>query len=487
MRAGRCVRARLRQATCPRPHRARARRTRPARERARPEATEGRRRGRRSSPRRSADARHRDRAGRTEAGGAPRTVGSPGAPTSGGSCRASCRGRGPERSPGRRGGSATSRARRRRSCVPRESAIDQLAGRPERGRPGRVRRRARRCREHRSHAGRRGARREDRCLARWPACSARGRVPAPPPARSGRRSRTTRASANTTPPARSMFSSIRAGKTSRPSSALRTAAAAPPAKRRALVSASHSACQAPAARWCSCTSEPVSRPDAAAAPRAHETASTDETGLRFCGIVDETPCPEPAASATSPTSVCASNVMSRPIFPQAPASAASAAPTSVTRTRFVCQGSVGCASPSLRAKSSATAGPSTPNAPSVPAAPPSCAARPSERTRSSQAVASSRPDEPTRRNEPERRRDGLLKQRAGGHHALAVLPGQRRCGRHGCRRVVERQPARPRGNEHRRAVEDVLARCAAVHPVGGRRADPRPQRADERLHGIACT
>ena len=170
------------------------------------------------------------------------------------------------------------------------------------------------------------------------------------------------------------------------------------------MSASHSACQAPAARWCSWTSEPVSTPDAAAAPRAQATASTDETGLRLCGIVDETPCPEPAASATSPTSVWASSVMSRPIFPQAPASAASAAPSSATRTRLVCHGSVGSREPELAREVAGERRPvGTERAERAGGA--------SELRREPLRAHAFEPrrrveqtDEPTRRDEPERRR-----------------------------------------------------------------------------------
>ena len=44
---------------------------------------------------------------------------------------------------------------------------------------------------------------------------------------------------------------------------------------------------------------------------AHVKARTDPAGLRFCGMVDESPA---APSVTSPTSVWASSTMSDPIL-----------------------------------------------------------------------------------------------------------------------------------------------------------------------------
>ena len=76
--------------------------------------------------------------------------------------------------------------------------------------------------------------------------------------------------------------------------------------------------------------------------------------------------------------------------------------------------------------------------------------------------------EPAGRLQAEGDRHGLLQQRPPGHHRRAVLAGQprRRLGR--AAQVVEQRLERAPRDEHRRAVEDVLARRAAVH-VGGRR------------------
>ena len=78
------------------------------------------------------------------------------------------------------------------------------------------------------------------------------------PSRSGSRNATR--SASTRPPVRSRFARIPAASTSSDSSAPASAASAPPVCASAPESASHSACQAPAARSCSCSSDPSRTP-----------------------------------------------------------------------------------------------------------------------------------------------------------------------------------------------------------------------------------
>ena len=63
-------------------------------------------------------------------------------------------------------------------------------------------------------------------------------------------------------------------------------------------------------------------------PGSMRPQAWSETGLRFCGIVEDPPAD---ASATSLTSVCASSATSRPTFAAAPAAPSSAAPSSATR------------------------------------------------------------------------------------------------------------------------------------------------------------
>ena len=79
---------------------------------------------------------------------------------------------------------------------------------------------------------------------------------------------------------------MRSASTSRPSSVSRSRAAAPPVYASASESAFHSACHAPAARSCSCSTR-RSTPAAAWTCSAQARTSTEPTGFRLCGIVDE--------------------------------------------------------------------------------------------------------------------------------------------------------------------------------------------------------
>ena len=205
------------------------------------------------------------------------------------------------------------------------------------------------------------------------------------PSRSSSRNATR--SASTSPPRRSRFARIRSGCTSSASSVSAIAASAPPVWASAPESASHSACQAPAARSCSWSSASVSTDACAAASRAEARASAAPTGFRFWGIVEDAPAP----AEISPTSVCARSRTSSAIFAAAPAATASAPPRAAMRARFVCQGRAGTARSSSSAYSSSTRMPSSPKPESVPAAPPSWAARRSSAISASSARASATP------------------------------------------------------------------------------------------------
>ena len=186
------------------------------------------------------------------------------------------------------------------------------------------------------------------------------------------------------------LTSIRSPCTCRPASTSAMFAAAPPVAARTPEMPSHSACQAPTARSCSCTRPPVRSVAKACARRAPARASVDPTGLRLCASVDDEPRPSPAGSLSSPTSVWAISTTSSAILPSAPASVARADPRAATRTRIVCQGSEGSARPSVLAMRPMTCGPCSPSAASVPAAPPSCTASRS-RASSTRRCASSVP------------------------------------------------------------------------------------------------
>ena len=87
---------------------------------------------------------------------------------------------------------------------------------------------------------------------------------------------------------------------------------------------------------------------------------------------------------------------------------------------------------------------------------------------------------------PERRRDRLLEERPPGHDRRAVGVRQAGGGIGRAVEVLEDGRTGTGGDEHRRRVQDVLARRAAVD-VGRRRAADRPrQRLDQRHDRIAA-
>ena len=108
----------------------------------------------------------------------------------------------------------------------------------------------------------------------------------------------------------------------------------------------HSACQAPAARSCSCSMQASRVATSPGACLAHARADTAATGLRLCGIEDE---PPGAVSRTSPTSVWASRTTSPAALAIAPQAVPSPAASSAIRERSVCHGSTGASRPSSAA------------------------------------------------------------------------------------------------------------------------------------------
>ena len=174
--------------------------------------------------------------------------------------------------------------------------------------------------------------------------------------------------------------------------------------------------------------------------------------------------------------------MSSATFEQADADAANAAPSSATGARFVCHGTSGSSSSSSAANRPTTSSACGPSAASVPAAPPSWAGkrRPARRSRASRS-----PESQSAARYPNRRRDCRLQQRArrGRRRAIGLGdPGALdQC-------VVEiRLHERDRGlrDEHRPAVDDVLAGRAVVDISGSVPAHPFAKRANERLGRVA--
>ena len=87
--------------------------------------------------------------------------------------------------------------------------------------------------------------------------------------------------------------------------------------------------------------------------------------------------------------------------------------------------------------------------------------------------------------EAERRRHGVLQERPGDHRRLAVLACERRGRRRHAVGFGEHERERPPRDEHRGRVDDVLARRAAVHVPRRVVADRAGEGAHERLDGVA--
>ena len=180
------------------------------------------------------------------------------------------------------------------------------------------------------------------------------------------------ASASTRPWVRPRLRRIRSASTSRPSSRPIACCNAPETRQQSSGRVSHSACQRPRLRSCSCgiAANRVETSPGARVAAAISTALL--TGLRLCGMVEEPPRPAPAGSKTSPASVCISRLTSRPNLPRLPATRPSTLANSTRRSRWVCQGCSGKARPSSSASAAATGRACSPSAASVPEAPPNC-------------------------------------------------------------------------------------------------------------------
>ena len=94
-------------------------------------------------------------------------------------------------------------------------------------------------------------------------------------------------------------------------------------------------------------------------------------------------------------------------------------------------------------------------------------------------------DEPTGRLEPERRRHRLLQQRACGHHCVPVLSRDARAFVRCAGELVVHELRRALRHQHGGRVDDVLARRAEMDGARMGLADPRPQRANERLGRVS--
>ena len=286
---------------------------------------------------------------------------------------------------------------------------------------------------------------------------------------------------------RSRFARIRSGSTGQALERLvQRPRAAPPVPRERVASARrHSLCQAPAARSCSPAIAASSTPTRPRTDRAAARARIAPTGFCLCGIADEPPRPPPLASATSPTSVCASSTMSSATFSTAPAAIAERARRAPPTGRAVAvPGQRRLVEPELaREARRARRARASPSAASVPAAPPSCAGEPAARA----AAPARRVDagQPARGLEPERHRQRLLQQRPARHHACR---GARAASARARRRPPRRArpasaPARASRRASPRVSSDVLAGRAAVDALAARRR-PRAARCTSGTTGL---
>ncbi|CPU52466.1 Uncharacterised protein [Mycobacteroides abscessus] len=174
---------------------------------------------------------------------------------------------------------------------------------------------------------------------------------------------------------------MRSGRTCSPRLSSTAVCAAPPARRKHSRSTSHSACQPPADRSSSLINDCVRTTLRDGTCSAADRIIVANTGLRLCGIAEDTPRPGGAGSATSAISVRLNVSTSTANFPSAPVTNAVVLPISAIGVRSACHGRPDAASPVLSANaafsfSTNTAG-SAPCCPAysryparVPAAPP---------------------------------------------------------------------------------------------------------------------
>ena len=234
-------------------------------------------------------------------------------------------------------------------------------------------------------------------------------------------------------------------------------------------SVSHSACQPPTARSCSCGIAASIVATSPGACTAAATASADATGLRLCGIDDDPPRPGAAGSATSPTSVCASSAMSRPILPSDAARQAQRAGDGRRAAAFAVPGHLGHAQ-------AETCGQGVGHGRSR-------SAQARQRARGAAKLQIARIRRGPRPGAPARASSALDPPRGLRHRTSWAWPAAARCGRRSAwrrdararaaaaaaataeRRQDRRRPRRPQ-LQHERRVHHVLAGGAPVHVPG---------------------
>ena len=204
--------------------------------------------------------------------------------------------------------------------------------------------------------------------------------------------------------------------------------------------------------------------------------ATAPTGFRLCGIVDE---PPPAASRTSPTSVCASRTTSSPIFAQRAGRGRERRAELRDRARSCARAASGSASSSSRANEPQHAAARRRRAPRA-SRPRRRAAPRAARSGSARAApcASSDRDEPAGRL---RARTSSAPPAAGACGPPSASSGASRASAAQRGGAPSSSPATSasarRGDQHRRGVDDVLARRAVVDVRARPRRRPRARSA----------
>ena len=177
--------------------------------------------------------------------------------------------------------------------------------------------------------------------------------------------------------------------------------------------------------------------------------------------------------------------MSPPIFAAASAAAVSAAPISAMRRRFECHGSDGLGQRELLGVEADDLERSIAQRRERACGSAELRREPLLLYDSERSPRVDHTDEPAGGLQPERRRHRLLQEGARGHRRRPVRAGERSAPGGQPIELREDEVERSTSDEHRRRVDDVLARRPEVDVVGGVAADGAAQLAHERLGGVS--
>ena len=235
--------------------------------------------------------------------------------------------------------------------------------------------------------------------------------------------------------------------------------AAPPVQRERVRRAAHSACQAPAAALVLLRRRREQRRRGAGARRAHARASVEPTGLRLCGIVEEPPARRLAHLAD--LGLREQHDVEPRSSPTRPAATPSARAEPRDRGRGRVPGHDRLGEVELRREAARDLEPAGRRARR--ACPPRRRAAPAARAARALARASSTPTSQPAALRPNVVGTACCSSVRAGHHRVAMRLGEPRARARRRRRARARTSSqRAARDEHRRRVQDVLARRAAV-------------------------